>query len=742
MMNKVFLTFISFVFLSFSFSTYAQKEEVGPLMGNPQLMKNSPSFLAKVNEGTFDSTFIYKLDTITLPIFDEFSRSKFQTYNADFTDAGVTFDKVFRLLDNATLIPLANDVEYTEQVTFTRFIDVDNGTFTDVPFSSVQIKVGDLSSYPVSYSSTEVYPPFYIYDTISYPNPVDTVWLTAELVQDSATQFFTDVNDPNLIWVESQAYHNYTFAVDPWSLGVATFDGLDEFGQPYQFGSTITNYADNLTSKPIDMSALSAGDSVYISFLYQAQGFGDAPESSDSLILEFYAKDLDQWNRIWSTNGITLANFKMSHIKIDNPDYFKKGFQFRFKNYGGLSGSLDQFHIDYVNLRASSGYQDTVIHDFAIVYPVNNLLDRYTSVPWEHYQNNPTGKMSSTVDVSVRNSDNVPENEQDGATEIKYNGVTEATFVLDENLLNNGDLNYSPWTTYSSVHDFSTGGRFDETKTGLKETFQVVTGVTHLNSTFTQNDSSYTEQYFQNYYSYDDGTAEAAYGTTGAQSRLAIQYTPFESDSVIGARIHFVPSVYDVSNKLFLLTMWDDNNGVPGNVLYQDELFFPRQPKYEYQRDIFTDYFFEDTMKVNVTGVFYIGWKQFDPDRLNVGLDRNLVNNDKTFYSVDGEVSWNMSTISGSVMINPIFSTSYDAILGLETVEKNDNEVNVYPNPTIGNLNVEVDGVNFEKAEIFNLQGVKVMESNESEFSLRDLPSGMYFVRVNDVLGPYKVIKN
>ncbi len=721
-------------------STFAQ-EEVGPLMGNPQLMKKNLNKQTKVNAGTFDSTFIYTLDTISLPVFDEFSTNKFQIYNANYTDPGVTSDKKFQLLDNVTDLPLPNDVQYTEQVTFKREIDVDNGTFNDIPFNPIQIKIGDLSSYPVNYVTTDVYPPYYIYDTISYPNPVDTVWITPEIVQDSATQFFADINDPNLIWVESQAYHNFTFAVEPWSLGVATFDGLDEKGYPYQFGSTITNYADMMTTKPIDMSTFSAGDSVYLSFLYQPQGFGDVPEPSDSLVLEFYAKDLDQWNRVWSTGGFPVENFKMAHLLIDNPDYFKKGFRFRFRNYGGLSGSLDQFHIDYVNLRPASGYQDTVIHDFAIVYPINNLLDTYTSVPWDHYKNNFAGKMSPAVNVVVRNSDNIPENEQNGSTEIRYNGVTEATFVLNENLLNNGDLNYSPWTTYSSLHDFTTGGRFDETKTGLSETFQIVSGVTHLNSTFTQNDSSYTEQYFQNYYSYDDGTAEAAYGPTGPQAQLAIQYTPYEADSVIGARIHFVPSVYDVSDKLFLLTLWDDNNGQPGNILYQDELFFPRQPQYEYDRDIFTNYIFTDTLKVPVTGTFYIGWKQFDPDRLNVGLDRNLINNDKTFYSINNGVNWNVSSIPGSVMINPIFSTSYDAVLGIETETNESMGVNIYPNPTRDIVTIEVQGTNFENAQIFNLQGQKVMETNERMFNISQLPSGIYLVKVNNELGPYKIIK-
>ena len=55
---------------------------------------------------------------------------------------------------------------------------------------------------------------------------------------------------------------------------------------------------------------------------------------------------------------------------------------------------------------------------------------------------------------------------------------------------------------------------------------------------------------------------------TGAQARLAIKYDAYESDSLVGMYIHFVPTVEDVSNKLFLLTVWDNNNGFPGNVLF------------------------------------------------------------------------------------------------------------------------------------------------------------------------------
>lgn len=719
------------------FSTFSQVEEVGPIMVNPKLLKTKTPQL-KANPNTFDSTFIYTSDTITLPIFDEFSSSKFQTYTADYLDAGVTFDKVYELLDMSD-VKLANDELYTLQQTYKRTVNVAAGLVTDVNFAPIQIKIGDLSSYPVTHIPTNVYPPFNIIDTVDYPNPSDTLWiLDAEIYQDSATQFFTNVVDPNLIWLDNEVYHNFSMALNPWSLGVATFDGLDENGYPYAFGTSTVGYADHLTSKPIDMSTTSAADSVYLSFLYQPKGLCDQPEPSDSLVLEFYAKDLDQWNRIWSAQGEVYNGFKQGHIAIKNTDYFKKGFQFRFKNYGGLSGSLDHFHLDYVNLRKFSGQQDTVIRDFAFVYPLYTLLETFTAVPWDHYKANFTGKMSSNVKVVVRNSDNVPENEEDGNTSIYYSGGLEGSFLLSENLLNNGDLNYLPWTTYTSFHDFSGGNRFDETKPGVKEEFEFISTATHQNSNFTQNDSTTSIQFFENYYSYDDGSAELAYGPTGNQARLAIKYTPYEADSLIGARIHFVPSVDDVSDKLFLLTVWADNAGKPGTVIYEDQLFFPRSPQYQYQRNLFTTYYFQDTMKVPVSGTFHIGWRQFDAERLNVGLDMNIINNDKTHFSVDNGATWQQSTFEGSVMIHPIFSTALDATLGIKETPRKELNIKVFPNPTTGQVKIEVEDNAFTGVEVLSIQGKKIIESDQPIVDLSDFPSGMYFFKIN---GSEKIVK-
>jgi hypothetical protein len=257
------------------------------------------------------------------------------------------------------------------------------------------------------------------------------------------------------------------------------------------------------------------------------------------------------------------------------------------------------------------------------------------------------------------------------------------------------------------------------------------------------NDSTVSVQHFSNYYSYDDGSAEAAYGPTGVQSRLAIKYTAYESDSLIGIRMHFVSSVNNVSNKLFLLTVWDDNGGQPGNVVYEDDAFFPRQPTYANGQNNFVTYYFKDTMKVAVNETFYVGWRQFDADRLNIGLDRNIDKKENTFYSVDNGFTWSASSFQGSVMIHPVFSTALDAELGVPESLKENLDVKIYPNPTNGKLTIELVGAIYEGAEVYSLDGRKVMSSPESQLDLSNFNAGVYYIRLIGFENKtYKIILN
>lgn len=77
----------------------------------------------------------------------------------------------------------------------------------------------------------------------------------------------------SLLWQNSGAFVNTTFPVDPVSIGVVSFDGLNGNGIPYDslsFSFTSIDSADMLTSMPILLDSLGPADSVYLSFFYQA----------------------------------------------------------------------------------------------------------------------------------------------------------------------------------------------------------------------------------------------------------------------------------------------------------------------------------------------------------------------------------------------------------------------------------------------------------------------------------------
>src|SRR5580698_8303778 len=138
--------------------------------------------------------------------------------------------------------------------------------------------------------------------------------------------------DPNK-WIDREAFINTTFPINPPTIGVATLDGLNQFGAPYD---TIKQYfygpADSLTSQPIDMSIYSAADSVYFSFLYEPGGNGYQPAADDSLILEF-KNSSGVFQEVWADTGFVSNSFHTAIIPIRDASYFYDGFQFRFRNY-------------------------------------------------------------------------------------------------------------------------------------------------------------------------------------------------------------------------------------------------------------------------------------------------------------------------------------------------------------------------------------------------------------------------
>jgi hypothetical protein len=738
------------ILLFFCSSQIAQsQEELSPLYGNYDLKKKSS--LEKV--GAIHSTFIYIFDTVALPFIDDFTENKFKQFNASINDPMVIDTTWFRIESGG--IPFPMGTNFSLDTTFTYLYDTIPGFGIDsivetgkVMLPSQFITVFDIDNYPVSSSIVEVWPDYNQYDSLwTGTSPDQTFFvIPTQLTQDSATVYFVQptAQDTRILWQDDHAYHNYTYAKNPQTLGVVTFDGLNREGYPYNFLSANSKgLADVLTSKPIDMSGIIPSDSVYLSFLYQRAGYGEQPDATDSLVLEFWSPINNQWNSIWKALGGSSDNdFKIKLQGITDAQYLQNGFQFRLKSYGTLTGSLDVWHIDYVYLNSFREYDDTLMNDWAFSLPAPSLINQYTSMPWPHYEFSPNNPVKTSTNLSTYNSFINSVFIQPSSMELFFNSSLLQTVpyvITSPNVsgLSSFDMNYSiPSSFWFDTILADTCATFDITYT---------LGTNTLND-LTVNDTLRQQQYFGNYYSYDDGSAEGAYGLVMAGAELAYKF-PMPSglsDTLRAISMHFSPSVTDVSNELFFLQVWADNNGQPGNLIYtSDDDFFPIifKPEYVLSNNGFYEYVLPEKLIVN--GTFYVGWKQSSAQRLNIGFDKNINNQDKIFYKTSS--TWSNTSFEGSLMMRPVFSSDKDYVMSLTNLQESPLfEASVYPNPASDVLNIVATQLTKGTVQIINLQGQLLFtEEMESEklLDISMLPNGIYFARVNDTNGFHQTTK-
>jgi hypothetical protein len=177
-------------------------------------------------------------------------------------------------------------------------------------------------------------------------------------------------------------------------------------------------------------------------------------------------------------------------------------------------------------------------------------------------------------------------------------------------------------------------------------------------------------------------------------------------------------------------------------VLYEDDVFNTRSPIYGTNQNMFIKYYFPDTMKIAVPTKFFVGWRQLDQQRLNLGLDRNIDHSDKIKFSVDGGGSWMTSPFEGSAMMRPIFSTSLDPILGIKATESI-SEFLCYPNPVNDELMFQSESpLENELKLVYDAAGRLVLQTTEKSIAFAAFQSGIYFVSIPSISSkPVKIIK-
>jgi hypothetical protein len=561
------------------------------------------------------------------------------------------------------------------------------------------------TSFPVYYKGTAA-------DTINIP-------------------FFDDFSGHSNIpdknkWSDNFVFINNTYSDNQITTGIATFDAIDNSGKLYETANSEGFEADHLTSLPLNL-VYSPADNVYLSFVYQPGGLGDSPEPNDSLILQFYAPYEAKWYSVWKAADTLFKRFRPVIIKIDNPRYLRRGFKFRFVNWASLAksddpsmiGNCDQWNVDYVYLNRNRNAADTTFADVAFRTPVRSLLKTHEAMPWKQFRQVYLQEMGSSIPIHYRNNDLIVRNvTRNFEIRDMYTNTVSYSFSAGATNIDprtNVDYNANLIYTFNSSNNDSA-------------LFKITCYLKTDDFDPKENDTIHYNQVFNNYFAYDDGTSEAGYGINGLGSRnamVAYRFKSFIQDTLRAVHICFNDSYLNSNQRAFDLVIWDDNNDLPGNIIYSVENLIVEPG--DGINGFFT-YVLPDGVVVD--DIFYVGWKQHSETFLNAGYDVNTPNNGRQFFWLNG--SWNQTQKKGSIMIRPVVGHK------LKTTSSDDTEVidrksfRLWPNPASEYINLESDDLLLSHTfyiTILDLYGRELMKVPYNErINISSLKPGIYTV--------------
>ncbi len=552
------------------------------------------------------------------------------------------------------------------------------------------------------------------------------------------------------VWV------NEGMGINPPSLNVATFDGLDSLGKPYNVNDVLAKgFADKLVSAPIRLDLVSDPDKsrIFISFFYQFHGNGEPPDMGDLLSLSF-KNSTGSWEVVWTKeNDGTLVKDKFEQLIIPITDqrFFHDQFQFRIQNFARLSGPYDTWHVDYIYINNGKLQVDPVrplFPDRAITSKLNSPFASYWSMPVKHFfTNTSTNSIKPSLVITNLRQDQIPGNGQpvsyNSSAHISVNKKNQAPVItnlpLDVNFNIGSELVYNQQrvVTLNTMPNlalldqsadsiniklsilFDTGDDKIKTPTEGDYDFDVFNPIQ-----FRTNDSISANYVLSNFYAYDDGTAEYGAGLNQPGAQLAYQFDmqTDQPDTIVAVDIYF-PRFGDESNQVIQFQILRALSDSPTDIVYQQSFPIQRNSNNKFWRVPLID------QPAGVKGKFFIGWKQNSSAVIAVGLDKNTESGSKIFANINGTWEQNI-TLKGSLMIRPVFGKGSGG--GLVTgVDEQIQNISIYPNPSQGIFYVSLT---VDQAEVIDLTGRKIaieseIVNNQTQITILHPEPGIYLLK-------------
>jgi hypothetical protein len=379
------------------------------------------------------------------------------------------------------------------------------------------------------------------------------------------------------LWQDNFVFINTTYPKEAVTVGVASFDGTDANGKPYNVNANpnVSLEADKLTSNPIDLDGLTSASNVFLSFYYLQSDFGERPVAPNDLLTVQFLDTTGNWNTVWQTSADTVLRMRQVFLKVDSV-YLNPSFQFRFLAFGNVTGANDIWHVDYVKVDKD---RDTAaeknIKEMAYEFLPPSLLKNYYVMPYHQFDST---DLKDTISLFVRNS--------------FINATTDIVDFYEANVVNppsniasfsGPSRDFGPLTRNEIKYpkfNIPTDIIGDTITIKVDYRFDVSAEAGEPAKVLANNAVSHS-QVFSNFYAYDDGTPERGYWL-GDESgyRMAVKYWMRKPDTLQAIKMQLFPVRADNALARFSVCVWK-NFGLR-SVYNPNDLIY-RQPNLKLQ---------------------------------------------------------------------------------------------------------------------------------------------------------------
>ncbi len=545
---------------------------------------------------------------------------------------------------------------------------------------------------------------------------------------------------PNpLLWADTNVYVNRGMGRYPPTTGVATFDGINKKGLPYNW-SGASGVCDTLTSRRINLFGRTAADSIYLSFYLQAGGNGDKPESTDIFYVDFLNKN-NVWTTVAQRSGLAATvidtAFREIRVAIKATNYLDSTFRFRFRNVGSQRGARDNWNIDYVKLDKNRSWREPTFNDFAFYDQPSSPLVNYTAMPYTHFKaTTPQIAMTDKVVFRLRNNFNAPKSPQITVQVTEqYGGATilplQTPFFYP---ISKAKDTVAPKTIPLTSYNFGGLPAADSALLVVRYAYGNITGQDQFTNQPTYpllNDTVTRLVQLRNYFAYDDGTAESNIVTQNVGTQAAVKFRTVIADTLQGILINIPVIDTDVSTQLFNFRVF--TGSLTGTMVFEQTLM---RPYYTNNIDGFAVYPFRNGTSpppfIPANTDFFVVWQQASTTTpIPIGLDKNSPQGSQFIFQNTGTGGWQpiAANIKGAMMLRPYMGSK--RLVATETLRDAPVAIALVPNPTDGVLNVQNWNGNAATATCYDLLGrVQFTSALRKTLDLTVLPSGVYFVRI------------